>query len=92
MNKSKRQVVAEKIASTVRVLELLGLEYEVRNNKKKTGGRSPRVIEARLDKKRLVWIYNSAGGSTWANRTDGTPIPSVHSIEDLYEYLSRELS
>ena len=92
MNKSKRQVIAEKVASTVRILELLGLQYEVRNNKKKKGGRSPRVIEARLDSNRSLWIYNSAGGSTWANKINGTPISSVHSIEDLYQYLSQELA
>ncbi len=71
MSKKRRQVIAEKIASTVRILELLDLQYEVRDNKKKDG-KSPRVIQAHIDSKRGVLIYNSTGGSTWANRTDGT--------------------
>lgn len=45
MNKAQRQVIAEKISSTVRVLELLGLSYEVRapKNKREKGNSSPRV-------------------------------------------------
>jgi hypothetical protein len=89
MNRSQRQVVAEKIGSTVRVLELLGLEYEVTNprNTKRDGNRSPRVIHVQLNKKPLLRIYNSVTGSTWANESGGKPIASVKSIESLYKYL-----
>jgi len=91
MNNNKRQIVAEKIASTVRVLELLGLEYEVSgpHNIRKKGNKCPRVILARCGKKWAIRIYNSKGGATWANEEDGTPVGAVHSIEDLYEYLKK---
>jgi len=46
MNKGQRQIIAEKVASTVRVLELLAFNYEVSapKNKREKGNRSPRVI------------------------------------------------
>ncbi len=92
MNFAQRQVIAEKIASTVRVLELLGLEYEVTGpkNRREKGNRSPRIVHVKLSGDRWLRVYNGVGGSTWANRTDGRPIPGIRSIEDLYAYLSEQ--
>jgi len=89
MNKGQRQVIAEKIGSTVRILELLGYEYEVAppRNKREKGNRSPRVVNVKLSGGRMLRVYNSVGGFTWANGPDGEPIASVKSVEDLYEYL-----
>lgn len=94
MNKGQRRIIAEQVASTVQVLELLGLQYRVLppRNERKGGNKSPRVVyvyaapECREEDLRLR-IYNSAGGDTWANKPDGTPV-AVGSVEDLYAYLS----
>jgi len=98
MNAGQRQVIAEKIASTVRVLELLGFNYLVTRpkNERRKGNRSPRVVyvyagnDYRPEDLRLR-IYNSASGSTWANKADSSPIGEVHSVEDLHDYLKRRL-
>lgn len=89
MNKGQRQIIAEKISSTVRVLELLGFEYQVSGPKKRRekGNKSPRVIYVDVGKTQRLRIYNSAGGHTWANEPNGKPIAAVGSVEDLYEYL-----
>jgi hypothetical protein len=96
MNKGQRRVVAEQVASTVRVLELLGFQYRVSppRNERRGGNKSPRVVyvyagaDCRDEDLRLR-IYNSAGGHTWANKADGTPVVGVGSVEKLYEYLAR---
>lgn len=92
MNIGQRQVIAEKVASTVRVLELLGLEYEVKapRNKREKGNRSPRVVHVKLKDAPWLRIYNGVNGFTWANRADGKPIPGIGSIEDLYAFLTTE--
>ena len=89
MNKAQRQVIAEKISSTVRVLELLGFEYDVSapKNVRKKGNKSPRVVNVRVGRSQPLRIYNSTGGHTWAHQPNGEPIPQVKSIEDLYDYL-----
>ena len=94
MNNGQRQVVAEKVSSTVRVLELLGFDYAVLppKNKRKEGNRSPRVIHVSRGGSELLRVYNSVRGSTWANLADGTPIPEVKSIENLYNYLEKQRS
>lgn len=91
MNGVQRQVVAEKIGSTVRVLELLGLQYSVSapKNIRKKGNKSPRVVEV-LEPP--IRVYNSVSGHTWANKATGEPIPEVGSIEELFTYLSSILS
>jgi hypothetical protein len=94
MNKGERRVIAEQVASTVRVLELLGFQYQVSppRNERKGGNKSPRVVyvyagsDFRPEDLRLR-IYNSAGGHTWANKPDGTPV-DVGTVEDLYDYLA----
>lgn len=90
MNNGRRQVIAEKISSTVRALELLGFDYKVGapKNKRKKGNRSPRVIYVNVGKSQPFRIYNSATGNTWANEPSGKPIPGVGSVEELYQYLS----
>lgn len=90
MNKGQRQIIAEKIGSTVRVLELLGYEYQVSvpKNKREKGNKSPRVVHVNVGQKTPLRIYNSISGHTWANQPDSKPIPSIGSVEDLYEYLS----
>jgi hypothetical protein len=91
MNEGQRQVIAEKVSSTVRVLELLGFhDYEVSapKQKKKRGNVSPRVIYVNVGQTRPLRIYNSADGWTWANAPNGKPIPEIKSVEDLYAYLS----
>jgi hypothetical protein len=90
MNRGERQVIAEKISSTIRVLELLGFDYEVSapRNERKKGNRSPRVVYISLDNGEMR-VYNSVSGNTWANSPDGTPISQIKSVEDLYAYLSR---
>lgn len=89
MNRTQRQVVAEKISSTVRVLELLGFEYTVDypKNTREKGNKSPRVINVNVGEKHPLRVYNSTSGNTWANEPDGTAIKEVKSIEDLYNYL-----
>ncbi len=91
MNKGQRQIIAEKVSSTVRVLELLGFDYEVRapKHKRVRGNKSPRVVYVDMDKSQRLRVFNSFGGHTWANEPDGTPIAEVKSIEDLYGYLSK---
>lgn len=90
MNRAQRQIIAEKIGSTVRVLELLGLQYSVSapKNTRKKGNKSPRVIAIEVP---AIRVYNSIGGHTWANKADGEPISQVGSIEDLHSYLSAVL-
>jgi len=87
-------VIAEQVASTVRVLELLGFQYRVLppRHERSGGNKSPRVVyvyaTADCNEEHLrLRIYNSAGGHTWANKPDGTPI-DVGSVEDLYDYLA----
>src|SRR4051812_48179817 len=90
MNKAQRQVVAEKVGSTVRILELLGFEYQVSapKNKREKGNKSPRVIYVDVGESRPLRIYNGMGGDTWANQPNGRPIAKIGSIEDLYDYLA----
>jgi hypothetical protein len=90
MNKAHRQVIAEKISSTVRALELLGFDYEVTapKNKREKGNKSPRVIYVDIGESRRLRVYNSARGDTWANLPNGEPIAGVGSVEELYEYLA----
>ena len=90
MNKAQRQVIAEKISSTVRVLELLGFDYQVSDpkNKREKGNKSPRVIYVDVGERHPLRIYNGTNGSTWANEPNGNAIPDVKSIEDLYNYLN----
>lgn len=89
MNAGQRQVIAEKIASTVRVLELLGFDYQVTapKNSRAKGNRSPRVIYVSVGETKQLRIYNGAGGYTWANEPNGKPIKTVKSVEDLYQFL-----
>lgn len=89
MNKGQLQIIAEKVSSTIRVLELLRLDYEVSapKNNRKDGNRSPRVVYVNVGKKAPLRVYNSAAGHTWANAPDGAPIPEVKSVEDLFIYL-----
>jgi hypothetical protein len=89
MNNRQRQIVAEKIGSTVRVLELLGLEYTVHNPRRPNpkGNKSPRVVTVRYGNDREMRVYNGMDGSTWAHHKDGEPVAGVQSIEDLYAYL-----
>jgi hypothetical protein len=80
-------VLAEKIGSTVRVLELLELQYEVGppRHKRERGNQSPRVVYVKVGDGNLR-VYNNVKGHTWANEPDGTPT-GVRSIEELYSYL-----
>jgi hypothetical protein len=82
MNYRQRQVVAEKVSSTVRVLELLGLEYSVAapRRARKKGNKSPRVVSVDVGKRLRLRVYNSTSGSTWAHEPGGQPIPG-HIIE-----------
>lgn len=91
MEKGKLQIIAEKIASTVRVLELLGFQYKVEPPKRlrDKGNKSPRVVLVDVGKRSALRVYNSAGGHTWANRPNGKPIAEVGSVEELYDYLSK---
>jgi hypothetical protein len=90
MNKGQRQIIAEKIGSTVRVLELLGYDYDVSapRMKREKGNRSPRVVNVKMGDGKLLRVYNSVTGFTWANGPDGEPIASVKSVEELYAYLA----
>ena len=90
MNKGQRQIIAEKVGSTVRALELLGFNYEVSapKNKRDKGNKSPRVVYVDVGKSARLRIYNSVDGFTWANEPNGKPISSIRSIEDLYRYLT----
>ena len=94
MKKGERQIIAERISSTVRVLELLGLNYTVSEpkNKRKKGNRSPRVIYADVGDAHSLKVYNSTAGDTWANESDGTAISEVKNIEDLYNYLLKRMA
>ena len=89
MNMGQRQIIAEKVSSTVRVLELLGFDYEVTDpkNQRERGNSSPRVVRVDVGETNRLRVYNSIRGTTWANEPDGTPIPEVKSVEDLYRYL-----
>ncbi|MCA9467541.1 MAG: hypothetical protein KC643_19135 [Nitrospira sp.] len=89
MNKGQQQIIAEKIGSTVRVLELLGFDYEITNPKRirAKGNKSPRIVRVHVGEKKPLWVFNSAEGYTWANDHNGKPIPQVTTIEDLYVYL-----
>jgi hypothetical protein len=91
LSKAARQVIAEKVSSTIRVLELLEYDYEVTppRHERRKGNYSPRVVYVKDGTADLLRVYNSIRGDTWANRSDGgLPLP-VHSIEDLYAYLSK---
>ena len=90
MNHKQRQVIAEKIGSTVRILELLGFEYTVAGpeRQRKAGNRSPRVVSVDVGKRLPMKVYNSVGGATWAHEPGGKPIPNLKSVEDLYAYLA----
>lgn len=90
MNRAQRQVVAEMISSTVRVLELLGFEYRVESPKniRTKGNKSPRVVNVEVGESKPLRIYNSWGGHTWANEPNGSPIKEIKTVEDLYKYLS----
>ncbi len=81
MNRGEREVVAEKVSSTVRVLELLGLNYEVGppKNRRKAGNKSPRVVTVLLPNGKSIRVYNGTRGHTWANHNDGKPVVSVKS-------------
>ncbi len=89
MNKAQRRIIAEMIASTVRVLELLGLDYEVTapKNQRKKGNKSPRVVYATMKDGEIIRIYNDWSGHIWANQGNGKPIKEVRTTEDLHEYL-----
>jgi len=89
MNRGERQIIAEKNASTIRVLELLGFEYDVKppRQQRVKGNKSPRVVHVKVGGKEVVRVFNSAEGYTWANLADGTPL-RVGSVESLYKYLS----
>ena len=92
MNKGQRQVIAEKVSSTIRFLELLQFkDYEVRapKNQREKGNKSPRVICVNVGKSKPLTIYNGTRGNTWAYLPSGQPVPGVHRIEELYEYLSK---
>lgn len=92
MNAAQRQVVAEKIASTIRVLELLGFhDYSVTppKNQREKGNASPRVVRVNVGVENPLRIYNSTRGSTWANEPDGSPIRGIVYVEDLYNYLGK---
>lgn len=69
MNKGQQQIIAEKIGSTVRVLELLGFDYEITNPKRirARGNKSPRIVRVHVGEKKPLWVFNSAEGYTWAN-------------------------
>jgi len=86
VNVSQRQVIAEKVASTVRVLELLELTYEVTANKSgREKNASPRVVRVPTEDGELR-IYNSTRGATWANWA-GTPVRDIRIMEDIYQFL-----
>jgi hypothetical protein len=94
MNFEQRQVIAEKVSSTIRVLELLGFEYVVSppRNERKKGNKSPRVVYvyAGTPPENLrLRIYNSMKGHTWAYKADGRPVKDISSVEDLYDHLRR---
>lgn len=85
------QVVAEKVSSTVRVLELIGLDYRVANpqRQKLAGNRSPRVVTVLIDGLDAMRVYNGVKGATWANWVDGEPVRGIGSPDDLYVLLSK---
>ncbi len=91
MTNGERQIIAEKVGSTVRVLELLGFDYAVSapRNRREKGNKSPRVIHVSVGDSQPLRIYNSVKGNTWANEPNGKPIPKVKSVEELYDYLSK---
>lgn len=92
-NKGTRQIIAEKISSTVRVLELLGYEYEVKGPRrtKEQESRSPRVVWVKsksIKDEALLRVYNGVLGNTWAHfAASGEPVPGVDSVEALFNYL-----
>ena len=89
MNRGHLQIIAEKVSSTIRVLELLQLEYTVSAPKRErvSGNQCPRVVHTKVGSK-SIRIYNSKTGNTWATESDGTPISDVKSVESLHFYLS----
>jgi len=92
MNRGQRQVIAEKISSTVRILELLefdDLPGACPRNKREKGNKSPRVVCVNMGKSKPLLIYNGTRGHTWANQPNGKPVSSVYSIEELHTYLSK---
>lgn len=89
MNKGQRQIIAEKIASTVRVLELLGFDHEVAGPKrpKAKGNKSPRVVTIKINDRPVPRVYNGVSGHTWANWANGDQALGIGSIEDLHLHL-----
>jgi hypothetical protein len=92
MKKAHRQIIAEKISSTVRVLELLGFEYEVAGPKKlkASGNKSPRVVTVMHAGGPALRVYNGIGGHTWANWANGEQAKGIDSPETLYLFLSND--
>ena len=90
MNNGQRQIIDEKISSTVRVLELLGFDYEVTapKNIRDKGNKSPRVVNIDVGESHPLRVYNGVGDYTWANEPNGNPIKEIKSVEDLYNYLT----
>ena len=79
MNRGQRQVIAEKISSTIRVLELLEFhDYEVRapRNTREKGNKSPRVVCVNIGKSKPLLIYNSTRGHTWAINQTASRCPT----------------
>jgi hypothetical protein len=91
MNRGQRQVIAEKVSSSVRILELLEMDYTVRTSKRggKKQPQSPRVIEVSFKRKLSLRIYNNFRGNTWVHKANGSPLPKIKSIESLYNYLAK---
>jgi hypothetical protein len=90
MNAGERQVIAEKIGSTVRVLELLGYhDYVVTapKHQREKGNSSPRVVRVDIGRDAPLRIYNGMRGQTWANMPDGSPIPGIVTVYDIYHFL-----
>ena len=94
LNRGQQQVIADKIANTIRILELLGFSYRVSapKNTRQKGNKSPRVVYVDVGKSSELRIYNSYNGYTWANSPDGEPIQGVKTIEDLYQYLKENFA
>jgi hypothetical protein len=92
MKRAHRQIIAEKISSTVRILELLGFEYEVAGPKrlKASGNKSPRVVTVMHAGVPVLRVYNGTGGHTWANRANGEQAKGIDSPETLYLFLSND--
>ena len=90
MDKSEREIVTEKVVSTVRMLEGLEFDYCVSGpkQKRKSGNQYDRVVTISLGNGDVLAFYNHATGRTWASGKDG-PVPEVKSIEGLETYLKK---